>query len=82
MQIVMTIGDINCNAQVLLNELTCRIPKGLDIPRSGLPVRVRVNEKFQIQWGMEWGWGTLRSAARLRQSSPVKTVSPADCRCL
>lgn len=41
MQIVMTIGGINCNAQVLLNELTCRIPKGLDIPSSGLPVKVR-----------------------------------------
>lgn len=41
MQIVMTIGGINCNAQVLLNELTCRIPKGLDIPSSGLLVRVR-----------------------------------------
>lgn len=41
MQIAMTIGGINCNAQVLLNELTCRIPKGLLIPDSGLPVRVR-----------------------------------------
>lgn len=43
MQIVMTIGGINCNAQVLLNELTCRIPKGLDIPSKGLLVRVFVN---------------------------------------
>ncbi|XP_035517889.1 macrophage-stimulating protein receptor-like isoform X1 [Morone saxatilis] len=45
MKIVMTIGGVNCNAQVLLNELTCRIPKGLLIPSEGLPVRVSVNEK-------------------------------------
>lgn len=37
----MTIGGVNCNAQVLLNELTCRIPKGLVIPSTGLPVKVR-----------------------------------------
>lgn len=41
MKIAMTIGDVYCNAQVLLNELTCRIPKGLAIPRAGLPVKVR-----------------------------------------
>lgn len=41
MEIIMTIGDVNCNAQVLLNELTCRIPKGLVIPSTGLPVKVR-----------------------------------------
>lgn len=43
MKIVMTIGGVNCNAQVLLNELTCRIPKGVVIPSEGLPVRVTVN---------------------------------------
>lgn len=43
MKIKMTIGGVNCNAQVLLNELTCRIPKGLVIPSEGLPVRVSVN---------------------------------------
>uniref|UniRef100_A0AAQ6A5W3 Macrophage-stimulating protein receptor n=1 Tax=Amphiprion ocellaris TaxID=80972 RepID=A0AAQ6A5W3_AMPOC len=32
MKITMTIGGVPCNAQVLLNELTCRIPKGLVIP--------------------------------------------------
>lgn len=41
MKITMTIGGVNCNAQVLSNELTCRIPKGLVIPRDGLPVDVR-----------------------------------------
>lgn len=40
MTIIMTIGGVNCNAQVLLNELTCRIPKGLIIPSEGLPVKV------------------------------------------
>lgn len=41
MKIIMTIGGVNCNAKVLLNELTCRIPKGLVIPSEGLPVKVR-----------------------------------------
>ncbi|XP_035487698.1 macrophage-stimulating protein receptor isoform X2 [Scophthalmus maximus] len=43
MKITMTIGGADCHAQVLLNELTCRIPKGLDIPSEGSPVRVFVN---------------------------------------
>ncbi|XP_034022235.1 macrophage-stimulating protein receptor-like isoform X2 [Thalassophryne amazonica] len=43
MNITMTIGSVNCNAQVLLNELTCRIPKDLLVPSEGLPVRVSVN---------------------------------------
>ncbi|KAF7645508.1 hypothetical protein LDENG_00203540 [Lucifuga dentata] len=43
MKITMTIGGVDCNAQVLLNELTCRIPKLLDIPNEGLPVEVSVN---------------------------------------
>uniref|UniRef100_A0A7N8X8P3 receptor protein-tyrosine kinase n=1 Tax=Mastacembelus armatus TaxID=205130 RepID=A0A7N8X8P3_9TELE len=43
MKISMTIGGVYCNAKVLLNELTCRIPKGLVIPSKGLPVKVFVN---------------------------------------
>lgn len=42
MKITMTIGDVVCKAQVLQNELTCRIPKGLVVPSNGLPVRVRI----------------------------------------
>ncbi|XP_051931785.1 macrophage-stimulating protein receptor [Hippocampus zosterae] len=45
MKITMKIGDMDCNAQVLLNELTCRIPKNQVIPSEGLPVRVCVNGK-------------------------------------
>uniref|UniRef100_A0A3P8SVI1 Macrophage-stimulating protein receptor n=1 Tax=Amphiprion percula TaxID=161767 RepID=A0A3P8SVI1_AMPPE len=45
MKITMTIGGVPCNAQVLLNELTCRIPKGLVIPSEGLPVKVSVNRE-------------------------------------
>ncbi|XP_029286992.1 macrophage-stimulating protein receptor-like isoform X2 [Cottoperca gobio] len=45
MEIKMTIGGVNCKTQVLLNELTCRIPKGLVIPSEGLPVEVSVNGK-------------------------------------
>ncbi|CAL9704847.1 unnamed protein product [Knipowitschia caucasica] len=43
MKIVMTIGGVDCNVQVLSNELTCRIPKGVVIPTEGLPVNVIVN---------------------------------------
>ncbi|XP_054641533.1 macrophage-stimulating protein receptor-like isoform X2 [Dunckerocampus dactyliophorus] len=43
MKINMTIGGVDCNAQVLLNELTCRLPKNQVIPSEGLPVRVSVN---------------------------------------
>ncbi|KAM9362010.1 macrophage-stimulating protein receptor-like [Symphorus nematophorus] len=45
MNIIMTIGGVNCNVQVLLNELTCRIPKGVEIPSEGLPVKVSVNRE-------------------------------------
>lgn len=44
MNVNMTIGGVDCNAQVLLNELTCRIPKQLVIPASGLPVKVSDTE--------------------------------------
>ncbi|XP_033821881.1 macrophage-stimulating protein receptor-like isoform X2 [Periophthalmus magnuspinnatus] len=43
MKIAMTIGGVDCNPQVLSNELTCRIPKGVVIPTEGLPVKVIVN---------------------------------------
>ncbi|XP_019957234.2 macrophage-stimulating protein receptor-like isoform X1 [Paralichthys olivaceus] len=43
MKITMTIGGVDCNVQVLSNELTCRIPKGLFIPSEGSPVNVFVN---------------------------------------
>uniref|UniRef100_A0A669E4U6 receptor protein-tyrosine kinase n=1 Tax=Oreochromis niloticus TaxID=8128 RepID=A0A669E4U6_ORENI len=45
MKITMTIGDVVCKAQVLQNELTCRVPKGLVVPSDGLPVRVFVNHE-------------------------------------
>ncbi|KAG7494482.1 macrophage-stimulating protein receptor-like isoform X1 [Solea senegalensis] len=43
MKITMTIDGVYCNVQVLSNELTCRIPKGLVIPSEGSPVKVFVN---------------------------------------
>uniref|UniRef100_A0A3P8UKG0 Macrophage-stimulating protein receptor n=1 Tax=Cynoglossus semilaevis TaxID=244447 RepID=A0A3P8UKG0_CYNSE len=43
MKITMTIDGVYCNVQVLSNELTCRIPKGLVIPSEGSPVQVFVN---------------------------------------
>uniref|UniRef100_A0A4W5KI84 Macrophage-stimulating protein receptor n=1 Tax=Hucho hucho TaxID=62062 RepID=A0A4W5KI84_9TELE len=43
MEIIMTIGGVDCRVQVLDNELTCRIPKDLIIPREGSPVMVSVN---------------------------------------
>ncbi|XP_068568289.1 LOW QUALITY PROTEIN: macrophage-stimulating protein receptor-like [Cebidichthys violaceus] len=48
MKITMTIGGVDCNVKVLLNELTCRIPKGLIIPSEGLPVEVSVNGEVDV----------------------------------
>lgn len=42
MKIIMTINGVDCKATVLDNEITCRIPKNLTIPRKGAPVKVRV----------------------------------------
>ncbi|XP_063072060.1 macrophage-stimulating protein receptor [Engraulis encrasicolus] len=43
MSITMTIGGVDCGANVLDNEITCRIPKNLTIPTEGLPVKVVIN---------------------------------------
>ncbi|KAM4613484.1 macrophage-stimulating protein receptor-like [Polymixia lowei] len=43
MKTTITIGGVDCKVQVLVNELTCRIPKSLVVPTEGLPVRVSVN---------------------------------------
>ncbi|KAL6458477.1 hypothetical protein MHYP_G00337070 [Metynnis hypsauchen] len=49
MDIVMTIDGVDCNAQVLNNEIICRIPKNVTIPSKGAPVRVSVNgETYEI----------------------------------
>lgn len=40
MTIIMTVAGINCDAKVLDNEITCRIPKNMTIPSEGLPVKV------------------------------------------
>lgn len=40
MTIVMTMAGVNCNAKVLDNEITCRIPRNMSIPSEGLPVKV------------------------------------------
>lgn len=42
MSITMTVGDVDCGAKVLDNEITCRIPNNLTIPSEGLPVKVSV----------------------------------------
>ncbi|XP_053539574.1 macrophage-stimulating protein receptor isoform X2 [Ictalurus punctatus] len=43
MDIIMTINGMNCNAHVRENEIFCRIPKNIQIPKEGAPVRVSVN---------------------------------------
>lgn len=45
MEIIMTVNGVDCNAKVLDNEITCRIPKNLTIPRQGAPVKVLVNRE-------------------------------------
>lgn len=41
MNITMKLGGVDCHAQILENEITCRIPKDLTIPAEGVPVWVR-----------------------------------------
>ncbi|KAM4582074.1 macrophage-stimulating protein receptor-like isoform 3-T3 [Fundulus diaphanus] len=43
MKIAMSIGNGLCSHKVLQNEITCRIPKDLNVPSEGLPVTVSVN---------------------------------------
>ncbi|MEQ2259071.1 hypothetical protein XENORESO_006343 [Xenotaenia resolanae] len=43
MNITMSIGNELCKHKVLLNEVTCRIPKDLLVTGEGLPVKVSVN---------------------------------------
>lgn len=40
MTIIMTVAGVNCDAKVLDNEITCRIPKNMTITSEGLPVKV------------------------------------------
>ncbi|XP_035242619.1 macrophage-stimulating protein receptor [Anguilla anguilla] len=47
MTITMTIGGVDCDAKVLDNEITCRIPKNLTFPSEGLPVKISVNGQVQ-----------------------------------
>ncbi|TRY99778.1 hypothetical protein DNTS_033945 [Danionella cerebrum] len=49
MEISMTVNGVDCKAKVLDNEITCRIPKNLTIPKQGAPVKVIVNgEEYDI----------------------------------
>ncbi|XP_036386947.1 macrophage-stimulating protein receptor [Megalops cyprinoides] len=43
MTITMTVGGVDCDAKVLDNEITCRIPKNLTVPSEGLPVKIIIN---------------------------------------
>ncbi|XP_026856488.2 macrophage-stimulating protein receptor [Electrophorus electricus] len=51
MEIVMTVGHVDCRAQVLDNEIFCRIPKNVSIPPKGAVVQVVVNgELYEVGW--------------------------------
>lgn len=41
MDIVMTIAGEDCKAEVLDNEIFCRIPRNISLPKEGAPVKVR-----------------------------------------
>ncbi|XP_077459070.1 macrophage-stimulating protein receptor isoform X1 [Stigmatopora argus] len=43
MTIIMTVAGVDCDAKVLDNEITCRIPKNITIPSEGLPVKISIN---------------------------------------
>eukprot|EP00062_Callorhinchus_milii_P006081 gi/632946810/ref/XP_007888742.1/ PREDICTED: macrophage-stimulating protein receptor [Callorhinchus milii] len=44
LNVTLTVGDVDCNAKILDNEVTCRIPPGLNIPSDGLIVKLWVND--------------------------------------
>ncbi|XP_042614643.1 macrophage-stimulating protein receptor-like isoform X2 [Cyprinus carpio] len=49
MKIIMTIDGVDCKATVLDNEITCRIPKNLNINSKRAPVKLLVNgEEYDI----------------------------------
>ena len=48
MTIIMTMAGVNCDAKVLDNEITCRIPKNMTIPSEGLPVKVTPSEGGRV----------------------------------
>uniref|UniRef100_A0A8D0AFX2 receptor protein-tyrosine kinase n=1 Tax=Sander lucioperca TaxID=283035 RepID=A0A8D0AFX2_SANLU len=43
MTIIMTVAGVDCDAKVLDNEITCRIPKNMTITSEGLPVKISIN---------------------------------------
>ncbi|KAM7402622.1 hypothetical protein PAMP_017845 [Pampus punctatissimus] len=43
MTIIMTMAGVDCDAKVLDNEITCRIPKNMTIPSEGLAVKISIN---------------------------------------
>lgn len=50
MTIVMTVAGVDCDAKVLDNEITCRIPKNMTISREGLPVKVCLAGSPSVFW--------------------------------
>lgn len=46
MTIIMTVAGVNCDAKVLDNEITCRIPKNMTILSEGLPVKVSQGDDY------------------------------------
>ncbi|XP_067854580.1 macrophage-stimulating protein receptor [Heptranchias perlo] len=42
LNVTLTVGDVNCDAKILVQEITCRIQTEL-IPSEGLPVKLWVN---------------------------------------
>lgn len=40
MNITMTVGGRDCHPNVLKNEVTCRVPRDVDLSPAGAPVQV------------------------------------------
>ncbi|NXN94995.1 RON protein, partial [Rhinopomastus cyanomelas] len=43
MNITMMVEGHDCHPNVLKNEVTCRLPRGLNLPAAGVPVKICVN---------------------------------------
>ncbi|XP_065605443.1 macrophage-stimulating protein receptor [Cyrtonyx montezumae] len=68
MNITMTVGGRDCHPNVLKNEVTCRVPRDMDLPQAGAPVQICVNGACQAL-----GWVLSASSLDMAASLALGT---------
>lgn len=77
MTIIMTVAGVNCDAKVLDNEITCRIPKNMTITSEGLPVKV--SQAWLERRVTSWIWVFLRGHREVRVGRGVFSWLQSPC---